>query len=129
MRRNWTLIGIISLMLTVTLAACDTAGGAVPAVENYLNALVAKDEAVLSTLSCAEWEMTALLELDSFQAVEVRMEGLSCEEAGKDGDITLVVCQGKIIATYNEEDQELDLSLRTYEVIEQGGENLVCGYR
>jgi hypothetical protein len=40
-----------------------------------------------------------------------------------------VLCNGKIIATYDTEDQELDLSVRTYQVVEEGGEWLVCGVR
>jgi hypothetical protein len=33
------------------------------------------------------------------------------------------------MATYNGEDQALDLSVRTYQVVQQGGEYLVCGYK
>jgi len=69
------------------------------------------------------------MELDSIQVVETRLEGLACTQTGTDGDIALVACQGKIIATFENEDQELDLSLRTYQVVQQGGEYLVWGYR
>jgi hypothetical protein len=124
-------IALILVILAVLLVACGgkADSGAVRAVEDYLNALINKDDTRISSLSCADWEMMALLELDSFQAVETRLEGLSCSEVGTDGDTLLVNCQGKIIATYNDEDQELDLSLRTYQVVKQGGEYLVCGYR
>ena len=120
-----------SLVLVTLLVACggNATSGSVRAVEDYLTALINKDDAAISSLSCEDWETMALLELDSFQAVETRLEGLSCAEAGTDGDTILVNCQGKIIATYNDEDQELDLSLRTYQVVQQGGEYLVCGYR
>jgi len=122
---------LVLALLAVLLVACggNAASGSVRAVEDYLNALVSKDDALVSSLSCADWEMMALLELDSFQAVDTRLEGLTCSDTGTDGDTFLVRCQGKIIATYNDEDQELDLSLRTYEVVQQGGEYLVCGYR
>ena len=40
-----------------------------------------------------------------------------------------MLCKGKIVATYNNEDQELDLSVRTYQVVQEGGEWLVCGVR
>ena len=79
--------------------------------------------------TCGEWEEDALLELDSFQAVTARLDGLACEQTGTDGETALVLCKGKIIATYNEEDQELDLSVRTYQVVQEGGEWLVCGTR
>jgi outer membrane lipoprotein-sorting protein len=123
---------LFTLLLTVSFltgCASNNADAPVQAVENYLNALVAKDADRLSTLSCGEWEDDALLELDSFQAVSARLEGLSCEQTGTDGDTALVLCNGNIIATYNDEDQELDLSVRTYQVVEEGGEWLVCGTR
>jgi len=34
-----------------------------------------------------------------------------------------------MILTYDTEDQEIDLSVFTYEVIEEGGDWLVCGTR
>lgn len=129
MKKLFKLTLIVSV-LALLLAACGTATDpSAAAVESYLNALVNKDSSTLSSLSCADWEPSALLELDSLQAVETRLEGLTCAVEGTDGDTTLVVCQGKILATYNNEDQELDLSVRTYQVVEQGGEFLVCGYR
>lgn len=116
--------------LTLLLAACGSAADpAVRAVEGYLTSLVAKDGDRLAALSCADWEQNALLELDSLQAVEVRLEDMACTNVGADGETTLVNCEGKILATYNDEDQELALSVRTYQVVQQGGEYLVCGYR
>jgi hypothetical protein len=122
---------LILVMLTNLLSACASKGNDAPAkaVEDYLNALVAKDSDRLTTLSCSDWEDDALLELDSFQAVTTRLDGLACTQTGTDGDTALVLCKGKIIATYNNEDQELDLSVRTYQVVQQGGDWLVCGTR
>jgi len=122
------LIGVMGVLLS----SCGTAAVAVTpagAVTAYLQALVGMDRNHLSALSCAKWEANALQELDSFQAVKTRLDGLSCQAAGTDGATTLVKCQGKIIASYNGEDQALDLSGRTYQVIQQDGEYLVCGYR
>jgi hypothetical protein len=117
---------------TLSLAACSTSnnnGAPAKAVENYLTALVEKDADRLSTLVCGEWEDDALIELDSFQAVTARLDGLACEQTGTDGETALVLCNGKIIASYNNEDQELDLSVRTYQVTQEGGNWLVCGVR
>jgi len=75
------------------------------------------------------WEDDALLELDSFQAVTTKLDGLACQQTGTDGDTSLVLCKGKIVATYNNEDQDLDLSVRTYQVVQQDGDWLVCGTR
>jgi|GEM_PF-341042 hypothetical protein len=111
------------------ISACGTSPSVGPekTVEAYLNALNAKDATRLSTLSCADWEPTALMELDSFQAVSTTLEGLSCAQTGTDGDKALVVCQGKIVASYNGELQSFDLSARAYTVEKSTGEWLVCG--
>jgi hypothetical protein len=116
---------------TLSLTACSASSENAPAqaVESYLTALVEKDADRLATLSCGEWEDDALLELDSFQAVTVRLEDMACEQTGTDSDTALVLCSGKIIATYDNEDQELALSVRTYQVTQEGGDWLVCGTR
>ncbi|HEY3473040.1 MAG TPA: hypothetical protein VGK56_00440 [Anaerolineales bacterium] len=126
-----TLFLILFMLFTsMGLSACGANDDApARAVEDYLNALVAKDANRLTTLSCGEWEDDALLELDSFQAVEARLEGVACEQTGTDGDTALVLCRGDIVATYDAEDQEIDLSVRTYQVVQEGGEWLVCGTR
>ena len=125
----WILL--VTLMTIILLTACSSSNGDAPAqaVEDYLNTLVAKDADRLPTLVCGEWEEDALIELDSFQAVDVRLDNVACTQTGTDAEITLVDCTGNIIATYNEEDQEIDLSLITYQAVQQGGEWLVCGTR
>ena len=123
---------ILAEIMILLLVACGAGGGSDPAaraVESYLNALVSKDMNRLSTLSCAEWATDALAELDSLQAVSVRLEDLSCQTSDTDGSTTLVSCYGKLLATYDGEDQELDISGRTYQVVQQAGEYLMCGYR
>jgi hypothetical protein len=124
--------GLFALLVgAVLLAACaaQTGSAAAQAVEGYLNALIAKDSAKLSNLSCKDWESQATMEMDSFQAVTAVLEGVSCKETGVDGATTFVNCQGNIVATYNNEQQKLDLSPRTYKVTQEGGEWRVCGYR
>lgn len=129
--RKFSLVILTIILLVLPLTACATSNrnGPAKAVEDYLNTLVAKDADRLPTLVCGDWEEDALIELDSFQAVTARLEGMACEQIGTDGDTALVLCNGSIIATYNDEDQELDLSVRTYQVIQEGGDWLVCGTR
>jgi len=118
--------------LTLILSACgggNASKGATSAVEGYINALANKDQAALSANSCADWESDAMVELDSFQLVDVSVDNMSCQISGTDGDKTLVDCTGKLQMSYNGEPQELDLSARTYEVVNQGGNWLVCGVR
>lgn len=125
------LIFLLSILLiTNILTACSSNSDApVQAVENYLNALVNKEADRLPSLVCGEWEEDALIELDSFQAVTATLEDVSCSQIDTDEGVALVLCNGNIVASYNNEDQRLDLSTRTYQVIEQGGDWLVCGTR
>jgi len=123
---------ILPLLIAILLSACGSKASSSPAVgavEGYVNAIIANDADKLSSLSCADWESDALIELDSLQAVTSTLEGFACQETGTDGETTLVHCDGKMILSYNGESQELDLSTRTYQVVEQGGDWLVCGVR
>ncbi len=116
--------------LGILLSACGSKAASSPAadaVESYVNAIVANDASKLSALSCADWESQALIELDSLQAVTSTLDGFSCQQSGTDGETALVSCAGKMILSYNGENQELDLSTRTYQVVQQGGDWLVCG--
>ena len=128
--RKLILLSFI-LVTALTLAACGASNADAPtnAVEGYLTALVEKDGDRLPTLVCGDWEADALIELDSFQAVTARLENLSCSQTGTDGETALVLCKGNIVATYNGEDQALDLSGRTFQVTQENGEWLVCGTR
>ena len=134
MKHNYIILpSILGFLLIISLSACSGAASEnsspVSVVEAYINALVAKDNSTLSTLSCSDWEADALMELDSLQAVEVRLEGLICVDAGASGEFSLVNCQGNFVTTYDGEDQNRDLSTRNYQVINQSGEFLVCGYQ
>jgi len=124
---------LLSFMIiaALALAACGASDANAPAkaVENYLTALVEKDGDRLPTLVCGDWEADALIELDSFQAVTARLDNLACSQTGTDGETALILCTGNIIATYNGEDQALDLSGRTFQVTQENGEWLVCGTR
>jgi hypothetical protein len=128
--RTFTRSLLLVFAILLALSACGKPSDApARAVEAYLNALVSKDAERVSALSCADWEAQALMELDSLQAVETRLDGVACTSTtAEDGSIS-VACTGKIVATYNGEDQELDLSVRSYVIAEQGGEYLVCGYK
>jgi hypothetical protein len=115
-------------VVALILSACGQKGAA-GVTEDYIHALVNKDASRLSALSCAEWEASAQMELDSFQSIATRLDSFSCAAASTDQDTTLVKCRGKIIATYENEDREFDLSVRTYRIVNQGGNFLMCGYK
>ncbi len=121
------LSGVLLLMI---LTAC-AAKSAPPeqAVEAYLNAIVEADLDKITTLSCADWEQQAMLELDSFQGVEVSLVDMQCTQSGSDGDTALVSCSGHFLTSYDGEAMQIDLDTREYELVKQGGDWLVCGYR
>ena len=121
------LSGVVLLMI---LTAC-AAKSAPPeqAVEAYLNAIVEADLDKITTLSCADWEQQAMLELDSFQGVEVSLVDMQCTQSGSDGDTALVSCSGHFLTSYDGEAMQIDLDTREYELVKQGGDWLVCGYR
>lgn len=129
--RRVVLYAALLVLAAILLAGCQGGGGDDPAVaaESYLTALVEKDADSLAALSCAAWEENAILELDSFQAVEIRLEGMDCQEAARDGETAVVSCAGSIVATYNEEDQQFPLDTRGFAMQREGGEWRVCGYQ
>jgi hypothetical protein len=129
MKLAYLKVIFLSLVVIIVLAACGAKGEEAASVEAYLKALTGKDGTRLASLSCAAWEEDAALELDSFQAVDASLQDLACEKTGADEDAALVKCTGKILTTYNQEKQELDLSLRTYRVVQEAGEQRVCGYQ
>ncbi len=120
---------LIVLITCILISACSSQSPAAAAVTTYIKALVAKDANALKNASCAQWEGDAQVELDSFTAVSISLDSLSCKEAGKDGNATLVSCSGKIKASYNGENQEIDLGSRTSRAVQEGGEWRMCGYK
>jgi hypothetical protein len=123
--KPWRLAAL--LLVVSLLSACAAAKHpAAVAVESYLQALVDKDEARLVSLTCPDFESDALLQLDSFSLVKTKLEGLDCQAQAQD-DTAQVTCQGQILATYGTEDQQFDLSEKTFQVVNQGGDWLVCG--
>jgi len=123
------LILLLSILLLSVLAAC-AGGGDAPAqtVELYHEALVAKDQDRLINFSCADWESTAFLELDSFVSVETELVGVSCETVSEEDGQARVQCEGVITATYDGEARDFPLSNRTFLVVQEGGDWRLCGY-
>jgi hypothetical protein len=110
----------------VLLSACATAGPE-KAIAAFWQALVAKDAAQVSSLSCAVYEMEAQTTLESFNAVETKLKDLACTVNSQEGDTASVSCTGSIIASYGAEDMTIDLSARTYTAKKEGGDWRMCG--
>jgi hypothetical protein len=123
----WYLV--LFSLLTLVVSSCSNNQNSAPAsIEEYINALVNKDENALIIYSCADWESEAKSEFNSFSAVSVSLEDLACQETGQDGDYTIVSCEGVIIANYGNEVLEINLADQNYLSIFEGGEWRMCGY-
>ena len=109
------------ILISLLLTACSPSPAAV--VEDFLSALTTKDEARLLTLVCADYEFDALLEFDSYALVQTTLKDVDCTSNGTD-----VTCSGSIEASYGAEIRSFDLSQRTYHLVQDGSDWLVCGY-
>ena len=132
MHKTVSRLTMAALLLALVCAGCSQAkqtNDAPSAVESYLQALVKQDLNQMIAASCADWEAQAKVEHDSFSAVKLELQDLSCEEVGSDGELKLINCSGSIIANYGAEDLEIDVADRTYQVKSEGGVWRMCGYR
>lgn len=121
---------LLIAVLAGLAAGCTAEQTPANAIENYLQALAAKDQTAAVSNSCAAWEEQALAEGASFINVEVNLEGLSCQTENQADTLAEVSCTGKFIFSYDAgEDQELDLSGRTFSVTKEGGDWRMCGYQ
>ena len=130
---NFRKLFFIAILLSLLLVSCrpaQTAGSPeeVQTLERYIQALAGKDEAAYSRLICPKWEPEAFLEFDAYQGVESRLEQIDCRRIGSQDDEATVNCQGKILLSYGNEKQEIDLSSRNYQLTSIDGVWQVCGF-
>lgn len=118
------------IITAIALVSCSSGKSeAAHAIEAYIQALSDKDSNQISSLSCADWEPSALIEVDSLTGVGTKVENMVCEEAGQDGSNVFISCTGALALDYNGEAQQIDLSNRTYIARQEGGEWRMCGYK
>lgn len=129
-RYTQALITILTLFLfTFLLSGCENEQNSPSkAIEAYIQALSDKDSTRISNISCADWEQSALLEVDSLTAVGSKTVNLNCKQSGQDGADVYVSCTGSLDMDYNGEGQQIDLSTRTYIARQLDGEWHMCGY-
>lgn len=98
---------------------------AVRAVERYLTAKVARDEATVRALLCADMEADLAREVAAFATVtDAQIENLTCtRSAGQD----TVTCTGEIVASYGADAEPTKFELSTYRVVQEDGEWKWCG--
>jgi hypothetical protein len=127
MRRIGSIVILMTLILGLAGCASDS-GRPARAVEALLEALVTRQEARFTSLTCPDYEAQALIEFDSFALVKSELKGVACSVTESDSEGALVHCTGSIEATYGAELRSFDLTARTYRVVPSGGDWLVCGY-
>jgi outer membrane lipoprotein-sorting protein len=123
---TFVLVLVLGMLL---LSACAQKDAPAVAVENYIRALVNKDSSQLVNTTCKAWEDSARMELDGFTGVNIQAQDLKCATAGEDGSDSLVNCTGKIVASYNGENQEFPVGRQTYRATLEDNEWRMCGYK
>lgn len=118
----------IFLSLAFFLEGCSSSASPADTVERYLEAIAEKDVVAAANLSCLAWEEAAYAEASSFETVEVRLEGVSCQVVAEEHGYQRVHCQGEIVANYGGEDQDIPLEARDFYIVEEGGDWRMCGY-
>jgi hypothetical protein len=123
-------ITFIPIFILLVLSACAQTSSPASAVEQYLAALVAKDDVKAVNLSCSAWEANAKADGASFEGVEVTLEDAVCTVKSEDGQSAVVGCTGRFRFTYaGGEEQEISLDRRDYLVVLEGGDWRMCGYQ
>jgi len=116
---------VFSLALLL-LVACAADAKPEDAVSDYLTARVAGDADALRGLACAAWEEEAVLQAETFQALDARLEGLACQQTSRNGDAAVISCTGTIIITYTGENSEQPVA-GAFSVVKEDDEWKVCG--
>lgn len=122
---------LLLVLLAFMIVTCQSTKGkdASSVVVDYFKALVAKDANQAVNLSCAAWEGQAQLEADTFAINPATAQDIQCKVTSEAGNAATVTCTGKLVLDYNGEKQEINLADRSYQVVQEGGEWRMCGYK
>jgi hypothetical protein len=129
MTKSIKFLLIVLILSGWVLSACSNSSADAPAsaMEVYWKTMAAKDSAALSSLSCADYEATAVNNLGSFQSVDLKLKDLKCTTVSSTDATAEVTCQGALVASYGTEDTDFDLSNTTYTLVKESGNWLMCG--
>jgi hypothetical protein len=115
--------------LALVLAGCQAeAQGPAAAIEAYLAARAESNVDQMTLLSCPAWEGQARVEAASFEAMDARLDGVSCTAGSAEGDESLVSCTGQIVTTYQGETREWSVAEHPFRAVMEAGEWRMCGY-
>jgi len=123
---------ILFFVLTIVfVAGCgnQASDSASEAAKQYILALAEKDKPRVVSLSCNEWEESAILEVDALLSVGASVSNLECKIVDQNDSQADVVCTGNLDLTYNDEVRAIDLSRKTYSLSQEDGQWRVCSYQ
>ncbi|MBA3072445.1 MAG: hypothetical protein FP831_02530 [Anaerolineae bacterium] len=128
MSKTWRIILITTILAALLLSACtQKADLPAAAIETYWKALASKNNAAVSSLSCAEYEAIAVSTMDSFLSVDLELSDLVCSSTNNTGDKADVTCTGSLTASYGAEKFDFDLSNKIFIATNSTGDWLMCG--
>ena len=130
MTRNTLVLGIRLMLFTLALSSCSVPSSPSDVIEEYIDAMVAKDDILTVNLSCVAWEENAKAEGAGFEGVNVSLADASCSVINESGDTATVSCTGNFIFQYaGGENEEISLDRRNYSLVQESGEWKMCGYK
>ena len=97
-------------------------------VEEFFQAIVEKNQGLLVSKVCASYELDAMMDFNTFAIVKTSLENFSCQTTGENETGYDVRCEGSLNANFGDELRIFELSNRTYQVIEENGNWLICGH-
>ncbi|MDO9545368.1 MAG: hypothetical protein Q7J07_01285 [Pelolinea sp.] len=122
-------IFLLILLFLVTGCSSQTGPSADEAANDYIIALSEKNKPQVVALSCKEWEESAILEVDALLSVDAAVSDLNCTITGESVSEATVICEGSLDLTYSDEIRAIDLSRRTYTLLNEDGQWRVCSYK
>ena len=124
---------LLACFLSILLVSCQPAQAVdtpaeVVTLQRYMQAFAEKDEVAYTRLICPSWESEGLLAFDAYKGMQSRLGEITCRRVSGQQDEANVNCQGKILLSYGNENQEIDLSSRLYRLTWNGDVWQVCGF-
>jgi len=128
MKTNNFLLLMIILIVGFLSGCGKNQALASQSVEAYFQAIVEKDQDMLVSKVCASYEPNAMMDFNTFAIVKTSLDNFSCQTTGTNETGYEVKCQGSLQAEFGEELRIFELSNRTFQVIEENGNWLICGH-
>lgn len=94
-------------------------------VYRYLEARTRSSAADMQALSCSAWDSQAVIQSQSFRAMNAELKEVNCSASSADETRASVTCEGFIQTTYNGQTREWKLG--GFELVREEDEWRICG--